>query len=284
MRHPQLNCNGRLLDLSKPCVMGIINVTPDSFYSKSRKQSRDDIIRTGVEMAKEGAAIIDIGGESTRPGTTEPVSVEEELARVIPAITALYPEVDCPISIDTSQPEVMQQAVQAGVGFINDVRALRLDGAAAMASQCQVPVCLMHMQYCNGIAPVEETNPEEDMMTVILNFLQQRITDVIAVGIPRERIVVDPGFGGGAFGKTVSQNLNCLHRLFELQQLQLPILVGLSRKSFIGAVLDKPPEARLQASLIAAALGAYHGANIIRTHDVSATVEALQFIQAVRTA
>ncbi|MBU1190493.1 MAG: dihydropteroate synthase [Gammaproteobacteria bacterium] len=272
----QLNCAGTLLDLSQPQVMGILNVTPDSFSDGGRFVGRDSAIAHAREMVAEGASIIDIGGESTRPGAAD-VSVQEELDRVIPVIESLHLELPVIISVDTSKPEVMRAAVAAGAGLINDVRALREPGALQVAVDSHVPVCLMHMQ---GAPRTMQQQPEyQDVVTEVRDFLVARATDCIAAGIPAEQILLDPGFG---FGKTLEHNLRLLRQLPVLVQTGYPLLVGLSRKSMIGQLLDLPVEQRLQPSVALAVLASWLGARILRVHDVAATVQAVRVCAAVK--
>ena len=265
-----LDCGGRPLDLSRPAVMGILNITPDSFSDGGLFLSPEKAITQALRLAEEGAAIIDIGGESTRPGA-HPVSAQEEIDRVIPVIEALRGKISLPISIDTSKPEVMRAAVAAGAGFINDVRALRDEGALAAAASLQVPVCLMHMQ---GEPRRMQENPRyRDVLSDIGDFLRARLQAAQAAGIPAQRLVIDPGFG---FGKTLEHNLELLRGLKTLQNLGAPILVGLSRKSLIGKALGLPVEGRLQASVALALIAVQNSARIVRVHDVGPTVEALR--------
>ncbi len=273
-----LNCAGKSLDLAQPRVMGILNVTPDSFSDGGRFVRREQAIEQALRMVAEGAAIIDIGGESTRPGAAE-VSVEEELQRVIPLIEALAPELTVPISVDTSKPEVMLGAADAGAGMINDVYALRRDGALEAAAQTGLPVCMMHMQ---GEPRTMQAEPRyDDVVAEVQAFLQQRVVACEAAGIARERILLDPGFG---FGKTLQHNLSLLKHLKAFHSLGLPLLVGMSRKSMIGAVLDAPLEQRLHGSVAVATLAALQGAQLIRVHDVRATTDALKMVSAVSAA
>jgi len=265
-----LDCGGRPLDLSRPAVMGILNITPDSFSDGGVFLSRENAIAHVRRMAEEGADIIDVGGESTRPGA-QPVSAQEEMDRVIPVIEALHAKISLPISIDTSKPEVMRAAVAAGAGFINDVRALRDEGALAAAASLHVPVCLMHMQ---GEPRRMQENPRyRDVLSDIGDFLRARLQAAQAAGIPAQRLVIDPGFG---FGKTLEHNLELLRGLKKLQSLGAPILVGLSRKSLIGQALGLPVEERLQASVALALMAVQNSARIVRVHDVGPTVEALR--------
>ncbi|MDH4133375.1 MAG: dihydropteroate synthase [Gammaproteobacteria bacterium] len=274
MRHI-LNCAGKPLDLSRPCVMGILNVTPDSFSDGGRFLSCEAALAQARRMAEEGADIIDIGGESTRPGADD-VTIEQELARVIPVIEAVAAAIPVPVSIDTSKPEVMRAAVAAGAGLINDVRALRAPGALGAAADLKVPVCLMHMQ---GEPRRMQANPVyDDVVNEVGDFLRERVAACTAAGIPRDRIVIDPGFG---FGKTVAHNLELLRGLPELREMGLPMLAGLSRKSMIGALLNLPVEERLQASVALALIAVQNGASIVRVHDVRATRDALRMWMAV---
>ena len=270
-----LDCGGRLLDLSRPAVMGILNVTPDSFSDGGVFLSRENAIAHARRMAEAGADIIDVGGESTRPGA-QPVSAQEEMDRVIPVIEALHEKISLPISIDTSKPDVMRAAVAAGAGFINDVRALRDAGALETAASLHVPVCLMHMQ---GEPRRMQENPRyRDVLSDIGDFLRARLQAAQAAGIPAQRLMIDPGFG---FGKTLEHNLELLRGLRKLQSLGTPILVGLSRKSLIGQALGLPVEGRLQASVALALMAVQNGARVVRVHDVGPTVEALRMWQAV---
>jgi dihydropteroate synthase len=270
-----LDCGGRLLDLSRPAVMGILNVTPDSFSDGGVFLSPQKALAQALRMAEEGADIIDVGGESTRPGA-RPVSAREELERVLPVIEALCERIALPISIDTSKPEVMRAAVAAGAGFINDVRALRTAGALELAAQLNVPVCLMHMQ---GEPRTMQDNPRyDDVVREVGDFLTQRRDACLQAGIPAARIVLDPGFG---FGKTLEHNLELLRGLRALQRLGAPILVGLSRKSMIGKAIGLPLERRLHASVALAVMAVQNGARIVRVHDVGPTVEALRMWAAV---
>jgi dihydropteroate synthase len=270
-----LDCGGRPLDLSAPAVMGILNVTPDSFSDGGVFLSRETAVAHALQMAQEGADIIDIGGESTRPGAA-PVSVQEEIDRVIPVIEALRERVSLPISIDTSKPDVMRAAVMAGAGFINDVRALRDEGALEAAAELRVPVCLMHMQ---GEPRTMQDSPRyQDVVAEVAAFLRARMQAAQAAGIPTERLVVDPGFG---FGKSLAHNLELLHGLKKLKCLGVAILAGLSRKSMIGKALGLPVEQRLHASVALAVIAVQNGARIVRVHDVGPTVEALRMWSAV---
>lgn len=271
----QLQCGDRQLDLTYPQVMGVLNVTPDSFSDGGQFVSKDAAIQQALRMVQEGAAIIDIGGESTRPGA-EPVTEQQELDRVIPVVEALATEIDAVISVDTSTPAVMSQAAHVGAGLINDVRALTRPGALQAAKNCQLPVCLMHMQ---GQPESMQNNPSySQVVDDVLSYLQQRVSDCLQEGINKEQLLIDPGFG---FGKTLEHNLLLLKELQRFQRLGLPVLVGMSRKSMIGAILDKPVDQRLYGSLAAAVVAVQNKARIIRVHDVGATVDAIKVAMAV---
>lgn len=270
-----LQCGARQLDLSRPVVMGVLNVTPDSFSDGGHFVELDSAIRQAEQMLCEGAAIIDVGGESTRPGASSP-GLDEELDRVIPVLEALSSRLDVTLSIDTSTPEVMHAAVAAGAGMINDVRALQRPGALHAAVGAAVPVCLMHMQ---GSPRTMQENPSyADVSAEILGFLQARVDAAVAAGIRADAILLDPGFG---FGKTLEHNLSLLRELERFQVLGKPLLVGFSRKSMIGQVLARPPTERLAGSLALAVMAVERGARIIRAHDVAATVDAVKMVEAV---
>lgn len=272
---PVLDCRGRRLDLSRTVIMGILNVTPDSFSDGGVFLSPQAAVAHARQMVEEGADIVDIGGESTRPGA-QAVAVQQELERVIPVIEAVAAELPVPISIDTSKPEVMRAAVAAGAGLVNDVQALRADGALEAVRDLQVPVCLMHMQ---GEPRSMQANPTyREVVTEVHAFLKARMGACIASGIPRERLLIDPGFG---FGKTPLHNLELLRRLAELRDLGSPILVGLSRKSMIGALLGLPVDQRLSASLALALIAVQNGASIVRVHDVRATRDTVRMLETV---
>lgn len=260
-----------MLDLAKPQVMGILNLTPDSFSDGGRFTRLDSALDHARRMVEEGAGIIDVGGESTRPGA-QTVSESEELQRVIPVIEKLIGELDVPVSIDTSKPEVMRAAVAAGAGMINDVMALQAPGALQAAVASKVPVCLMHMR---GQPRTMQLAPSyRDVVEEVREFFDTRITACTEAGIARKHLLIDPGFG---FGKSLEHNLALLRHLDEFQACGVPILVGLSRKSMIGALLgDRPVDGRLFGSVAAAVIAYLMGASIIRVHDVGATVDALK--------
>ena len=264
------------LDLSEPRIMGVLNRTPDSFSDGGRYFGFDAALRHAEEMLREGADVLDVGGESTRPGS-EGVSVQEELDRVIPLIERLS-ALGAPLSADTSKPEVMREAVKAGAAMINDVYALRRPGALDAAAKSGVGVCLMHMQ---GEPRSMQKDPQYgDVTAEVAAFLKARAEAAEGAGVPEDAIVIDPGFG---FGKNLEHNLTLLRRLPELATLGFPLLVGLSRKSMIGALSGgKPVEDRLGGSVAAAVIAVRHGAHIVRTHDVAATVDALKVTLAAR--
>jgi dihydropteroate synthase len=269
-----LDCGGRTLDLSRVAIMGILNVTPDSFSDGGAFLDRERAVAHARAMVGDGADIVDIGGESTRPGA-DAVSAAQEIDRIAPVIELLVREVSVPISVDTSKPEVMRAAVAAGAGFINDVRALREPGALNAAAALKRPVCLMHMR---GEPGTMQNDPKYgDVVGDVGDFLRERVAAAIAAGIARERIVIDPGFG---FGKTAAHNLELLRRLRELSDLG-PIVVGLSRKSMIGKLLGLPVERRRHASVALALMAAQNGAQILRVHDVAETAQAVRAWEAV---
>lgn len=270
-----IDCGGRTLDLQRVAIMGILNITPDSFADGGLFLTRERALRRAIEMVEEGANIIDIGGESTRPGAAA-VSVSEEIDRVVPAIEAIRDAVAVPISIDTSKPEVMREAVAAGAGMINDVRALRAEGTLATVAELGTAVCLMHMQ---GEPRTMQENPTYgDVVAEVREFLGERRRACLTAGIAAEKIIVDPGFG---FGKTVTHNLTLLRHLAEFEVLGAPILVGLSRKSMIDKVLRLPLGERLHASVALAVLAVQNGASMVRVHDVRASCEAIRMAEAV---
>ena len=270
-----LNCAGRVLDLSQPRIMGVLNITPDSFSDGGAWLSVENAVAHARQMVDAGADIIDVGGESTRPGSA-PVSAGEELQRVVPVIEALRAGVEVPVSIDTQKPAVMRAAVAAGAGMINDVNALQADDAIETAAALGVPVCLMHMQ---GVPQTMQDEPDyRDVVAEVISFLGARAAACEAAGIAQGQIVLDPGFG---FGKTVGHNLSLLRRLDALVALGYPVLVGLSRKSLIGKVLGLPVDKRLYPSIALAVLAIWQGASIVRCHDVRETREAAHMCRAV---
>jgi len=273
-----LDCNGRELRLDRARIAGIINVTPDSF-SEDGLASTEAAIAHGLKLADDGADLLDVGGESTRPGA-QPVSADEEIARIVPVIEALAKRTTLPISIDTSKPQVMRAAVAAGAGLINDVYALRLDGALDAAAALRVPVCLMHMQ---GEPRTMQDDPHyDDVVSEVRRFLAERIFACEMSGIDKKRIIADPGFG---FGKTLEHNLALLRALDEFSALGVPLLAGLSRKAMIGALTGRDKHAERAAGSAAAALIAVQkGAAIVRVHDVAATRDALAVWEAIARA
>jgi dihydropteroate synthase len=266
---PTLDCAGRPLRLDRPRIIGIVNVTPDSFSDGGRYLDTAAAVDHGLRLVDEGADALDVGGESTRPGA-EPVSVEEEIARVVPVIEALTRQTQVPIAVDTSKAPVMRAAVAAGAGMINDVYALRRDGALDAAVELRVPVCLMHMQ---GEPQTMQEDPRyDDVVEEVCRFLAERILVCEMAGIDKKRIVVDPGFG---FGKTLEHNLALLGALDRFRRLGVPLMVGLSRKSMIGALTGRALDQRSVGSAVAALLAAQRGAGLLRVHDVAATRDAL---------
>ncbi|MDP2572827.1 dihydropteroate synthase [Vibrio penaeicida] len=272
-----IRSNNKELDLSSPHIMGILNVTPDSFSDGGQFNRIDDALSQARSMISAGATIIDIGGESTRPGAPD-VTLDEELKRVIPVIKALRAESDVWISIDTSKAEVMRQATSAGADIINDVRALREPGALQAAAQANVPVCLMHMQ---GQPRTMQENPTyQDLLKDVEVFLAERVSACENTGIERGQLILDPGFG---FGKTIEHNYHILANLERFHRFELPILAGMSRKSMIFKLLDKEPKECLIGSVTCASVSALKGAQIIRVHDVVETVEAIKIINTIST-
>lgn len=278
MSTSSLVCGNRTLNLATPQVMGILNVTPDSFSDGGLFITVPEALKQARQLVAEGAAIIDVGGESTRPGASA-VSSQEELDRVIPVIETIHQELDVVVSVDTSKPEVMKAAVTAGAGMINDVRALRETGALQAAAEAEVPVCLMHMK---GEPRTMQGDPQyDDVVNEVKDFLRERIQSCEKIGIPGNRLLVDPGFG---FGKTVEHNLAIVNRLKEFADLDKPIVMGVSRKSTLGAITGRPVEQRVYASIALAALCCRAGAKVIRAHDVAATVDAINMTNAVMNA
>lgn len=271
-----LQCGARGLDLAEPVIMGVVNVTPDSFSDGGRYSDLEAAYQQARVLVEQGAAILDIGGESTRPGAAQ-VPVAEELRRVLPLLEALR-ELDCILSIDTRKPEVMAAAIAAGADMINDVNALRADGALEVVRDSGVAVCLMHMQ--GQPQSMQQAPHYTDVVAEVRQFLQQRARSLLQQGIDRSRLVLDPGFG---FGKTLAHNQALFRALPDLVHLGFPLLVGVSRKSMIGALLQERPVAgRLQGSVTAALLAAQAGARILRVHDVAETHDALTLWQALR--
>jgi dihydropteroate synthase len=273
---PQLDCAGRILRLDVPRVMGIVNVTPDSFADGGEHATVEAAIAHGLQLAEEGADILDIGGESTRPGALD-VPVDEELRRVIPVIEALARQTPLPLSIDTSKPEVMRAAVAAGAGMVNDVYALRREGALEAAAALGVPVVLMHM--LGEPRSMQDAPRYDDVVADVHRFLAERIFAAEMAGIAKKHIVVDPGFG---FGKTIAHNLALLAQLDRFTELGVPVLAGLSRKKTIGELTGRSdPHDRIHGSVAAHLIAAQRGAMLLRVHDVAATVDALKVWNAV---
>lgn len=271
----ELDCAGRMLTLDRPRVMGVLNVTPDSFSDGGQWLGKSAAIDHALAMQEAGADIIDIGGESTRPGA-QAVSLQQELDRVLPVIEAIAANLSIPVSIDTSKPAVMRAAVHAGAGMLNDVYALRMQGAVEAAAELAVPVCLMHMQ---GEPRVMQNDPVyEDVGAEVRQFLLQRASECEAAGISQHNILLDPGFG---FGKTLQHNTELFHSLPELVSSGYPVLVGVSRKAMIGALTGRDVSRRTAGSISAAVLAAQAGAAIIRVHDVAETRDALKVATAL---
>jgi dihydropteroate synthase len=266
----------KALDVSVPQVMGILNVTPDSFSDGGLFDRPDAALRHAESMIAAGASILDVGGESTRPGAT-PVSTQEELDRVLPVVRAIATSFDVIVSVDTSNPIVISEATNAGAHLINDVRALRREGALEAAVASGLPVCLMHMKGEPGV--MQDQPSYDNVVDEISDFLSRRVQDVMAAGIPKDQILLDPGFG---FGKSLEHNYQLLNRLEQISALGFPVLTGLSRKRMIAAILngDEAPEQRDGASAAATVICAMKGARIVRAHDVKATWEALQVVRA----
>jgi dihydropteroate synthase len=269
-----LHCGQFQLDLSRPLVMGIVNVTPDSFSDGGRHLQRDAAVAHARRLMAEGADIIDIGGESTRPGA-QPVGVQEELDRVLPIIECLH-GAPVPVSIDTCKPQVMQAAIAAGVQMVNDINALQDAAAMNAVAASDAAVCLMHKQ---GTPQTMQTQPQySNVVAEVGEFLRGRIAAAEAAGIGRERIVIDPGFG---FGKTLAHNLDLLRHLGDLREPGVPVLAGLSRKAMLGALTGQDVNHRVSASVAAALIAVQRGASIVRVHDVRETVDALKIWQAI---
>jgi dihydropteroate synthase len=271
----QLVCPNSVIDLSTPQIMGILNVTPDSFSDGGKFADFEPALAQVQRMITDGATIIDIGGESTRPGAEE-VSEAVELASVIPVLKAIKKRFNILVSVDTSKAKVMSAAIAAGADIINDVRALQNEGCLAALAASNTPVCLMHMQ---GLPRTMQNNPSyEDLINDIIAFFQQRINACVNAGISRDRIILDPGFG---FGKTLEQNFHLLANVSKFSSLGLPILAGMSRKSMIGNLLNREVDQRLAGSISTALIAAQQGAHIIRVHDVQETADALNILKAV---
>ncbi|MGC3980114.1 MAG: dihydropteroate synthase [Steroidobacteraceae bacterium] len=273
-----LQCGSRILDLSTPVVMGVLNVTPDSFSDGGHFIDPSRAIDHAAEMLAEGAAVIDVGGESTRPGAAE-VSVAEELQRVVPVIEAIRARHDVLVSIDTSKPAVMSAAVAAGAGLINDIRALNEPGALAAAAASGAAICLMHMQ--GQPADMQLAPHYDDVLAEVIAFLRERVQSCTQAGVATNRLLIDPGIG---FGKSLEHNLALLAHLPKLASLQLPLLMGVSRKRLIGTLTGRPVGERLHGGLALATASVLAGAHIIRTHDVAATVDAVRVAHALRQA
>lgn len=273
-----LRSQGATLDMNHPHVMGILNVTPDSFSDGGKHNALIDALKHANAMINAGATIIDVGGESTRPGAAE-VSLDEELSRVIPVVEALAQRFEVWISVDTSQGEVMKESARVGAHIINDVRSLQMPGALQAAAETGLPVCLMHMQ--GEPRTMQQTVHYDDVFADVNRFFIENIARCEAAGITKDKLLLDPGFG---FGKNLTHNYQLLARLSELHCYDLPLLVGMSRKSMIGQLLNIGPEQRLSGSLACAVIAAMQGAHIIRVHDVKETVDAIRVVEATLSA
>ncbi|WP_312386251.1 dihydropteroate synthase [Atlantibacter hermannii] len=274
----KLHAHGSTLDLSHPHVMGILNVTPDSFSDGGKHNQLIDAVKHANAMINAGATIVDVGGESTRPGASE-VSVDEELSRVIPVVEAVAQRFEVWVSVDTSKPEVIRESARAGAHIINDIRSLSEPGALEAAAQTGLPVCLMHMQ---GEPRTMQNAPHyDDVFESVNRYFVEQIARCEAAGIAIENLLLDPGFG---FGKNLHHNYQLLARLSEFHHFELPLLVGMSRKSMVGQLLNVGPTERLSGSLACAVIAAMQGANIIRVHDVKETVEAMRVVEATLSA
>jgi dihydropteroate synthase len=272
---PSLDCAGRELRLDRTRIMGIVNVTPDSFSDGGAHATTDAAVAHALQLVEEGADLLDVGGESTRPGAGE-VPIEEEIRRVVPVIERLARECAVPISVDTSKPEVMRAAIAAGAGMVNDPYALRREGALECAAALDVPVCLMHMQ---GTPQDMQADPRyDDVVAEVHSFLAQRLFACEMAGIGKKKLLVDPGFG---FGKNLEHNLKLLRQLSRIAELGVPVLAGLSRKGMIGKLTGREIDARVHGSVAAALIAAQGGASIVRVHDVGATADALAVWRAV---
>lgn len=274
----RLQCGNRVLDLSQPKVMGILNITPDSFSDGGIYNAFDEALHHAEKMLQSGATIIDIGGESTRPNA-KPVSVQEELDRVIPVVEAISKRLDAIISVDTSTPEVMLESAKVGAGLINDVRSLQREGALAAAKKTMLPICLMHMR--GDPSNMQQQTSYINVVDEVKHFLLERVTECQRAGISKDNIILDPGFG---FAKNLDQNLLLFRHMDQLLNLNFPLLVGVSRKTMIGQVLNKEVTQRLYGSLALAALAITKGASIVRVHDVAETVDIIKMINAVESA
>ncbi|MBG2875957.1 dihydropteroate synthase [Proteus alimentorum] len=274
----KLMARGIELNLSTPQVMGILNVTPDSFSDGGTHNSLNDAVDHAAKLIAEGASIIDIGGESTRPGASD-VSIDEELQRVVPVVEAIRQRFDVWISVDTSKAQVITESANVGASIINDIRSLQEPGALEAAAKTGLPVCIMHMQ---GDPKTMQQSPHyENVMMDVDRFLQENIQRCVDAGIEKNQIILDPGFG---FGKNLAHNYQLLAHLSELHHFGLPILAGMSRKSMVGQLLNVPPQERVAGSVACAVIAAMQGAQIIRVHDVKETVDAMKVVQATLSA
>lgn len=281
MKTPRiLTCGKHKLDLSRPCIMGILNTTPDSFsdggrHYASQNLSLDSVLKHAESMLAAGAAIIDVGGESTRPGSL-PVSEQQELDRVVPVVEALVTRFDALVSVDTSNAQVITETARVGAGIINDVRALTREGALEAAAKTGLPICLMHMK--GTPATMQEQPAYADVLDEVHAYLLERVVACESAGIAQDRIILDPGFG---FGKSLEHNFELLRRLPEILALGYPLLIGFSRKTMFGQLLNRAIDERLPGSLAGALIAAQKGAHIIRVHDVAETADVLRVLKAI---
>jgi dihydropteroate synthase len=270
-----LRCGKYQLDLTAPVVMGVLNVTPDSFSDGGQFNRVDKALAHARQMLMDGAKIVDVGGESTRPGAAA-VSLQEEMDRVCPVVEALVAEYNALVSVDTSSPKLMAEAVRLGAGIVNDVRAFQREGAIEAVAGSDAALCMMHMQ--GQPVSMQQAPLYENVIEEVGAFFEMRIRAMCQAGIPSSRLILDPGFG---FGKSLGHNLTILRQLADFSKFNVPVLAGLSRKSMLGLILDKPVEERLIGSVSAALLAAQNGAKILRVHDVAETMDALKVWQAV---
>ena len=272
-----------MYEISRPHVMGIINLSPDSFSTTGRAHSTEAALQRALQCVAEGAMAVDIGAEATNPKQDLPViPLQQELDRLIPVVETIGREIEINVSVDTSKPEVMRAAVAVGAQMINDQRALSNEGALQTVKELQVPVCLMHMRFPHGQPMPPTYNYARGVVNEVFDFLAVRVAQCCAAGIARDHLMIDPGIGYGSFGKTTDQNLQLLQHLTTFKTLKLPIMIGVSRKTFIGEILDKPEQQRMAGSLAATTYAWLQGATVIRTHDVAAAVDAMKIVQRIQ--
>lgn len=275
----QLICGKQNISLETPTIMGIINLNPQSFSAKGRITEIDHLLNYAEEQVKAGAQILDLGAEPTNPFIEQNITEELEQAILLPAVEKIAKNIDCIISVDTSKPQIMREAIKLGANFINDVRALIEPGAIEIIAENQVACCLMHMVFPFGKNYPQPHGIGEDIIGDIVSFLKTRVDVCLKQGIKKESIVIDPGIGSGNFGKNTAQNLKILKEIPELKKIGYPVLIGVSRKAFIGEITAAPEAARLPASLAATVIALLNGANMIRTHDVAEIKQAVQLVE-----